>query len=333
MDLTLKFTHQFDIQPDHKLFFWGSCFSENISQRLNSLGFSVLSNSHGIVFNPISLQKAISACVYNTPVDEKDIIRNQDIFAHLDFHGEFNSLSKDEIIENCNSSIREFNQNLSQKKKSKVFITFGSAWVYEHIESSTLVANCHKLPASQFKKRMLTVNEYKEALQSIQDDLDKILHDYEIHLTISPVRHKKDGWVENNLSKSTILLAVNEFVSESEKAFYFPVYEWVIDILRDYAFFAADGVHPNNKAVDFIFDQFIEYYFDKENKDYISRRSHINQQVNHVVQIPGSQSHQNFLITLLKQIENLEKDYRFLLMDSEKRSINKDLEKYFQHES
>jgi hypothetical protein len=333
MELKLKFRDQFNITPDQKLFFWGSCFSENISQRLNSLGFNVLSNSHGIIFNPVSLQKAVSSCVYNTSIDENDIVQNQDVYIHLDFHGEFNSLNKEDIIENCNSSIREFNQNLSQRKKSKIFITLGSAWIYEHIESSTLVANCHKLPSSQFNKRMLSINECKQAIQTIQEDLDKVLDDYEIHLTVSPVRHKKDGWVENNLSKSTLLLAINEFVKESDKAFYFPVYEWVIDILRDYSFFTEDGIHPNIKAVDFIFKQFVEHYFDKYNKDYITRRTNINQQVRHRVQLPGSQSHQNFLITLLKQIEKLEKDYRFLLMDSEKRSINKDLEKYFQHES
>lgn len=329
MSLNLKFDQYFDINPEDQLFFWGSCFSENISSKLSTYGLDVMANSHGIIFNPVSISKAIEDCVHRKEIIDSELIKNDDVYSHLNFHGDFNALSADEVLENCNSSILSFNQCLNSTKKSKVFITLGSAWVYE--SNGEIVANCHKLPSDLFNKRMLTIEECKNSFENIKHHLDKVLTDYEIHFTVSPVRHKKDGWIENNLSKSTLLLAVNEFINKEDNCFYFPVYEWVIDILRDYAYFDLDGVHPNEKAVDFVFDQFTKHYFNSDNREYLKKRRQINLQINHRVQLPGSNAHKKFLITLISQIENLEKEYRFLQLDTEKQRIRRDLEKYFNH--
>lgn len=330
MALELNFDQYFSINDEDVNMFWGSCFSENTSSRLSQLGFQTLSNSHGIIFNPVSIDKAINDCVTNQKITDIELVKNDDIYSHFDFHGNFNALNPEEIIESCNSSITEFNKALISNKRTKVFITLGSAWVYENEDQ--VVANCHKLPSSKFSKRILSVNECIEAFKSIKENLSKVLNDFEIHFTVSPVRHKKDGWIENNLSKSTLLLAVNEFVDKSENCFYFPVYEWVIDILRDYKYFSEDGVHPNDKAVDFVFNKFINHYFEKDKQDYIKKRKQINLQLKHRIQLPGSNAHKKFLITLINQIENLEKEYRFLQMDTEKQRIRRDLEKYFNHE-
>lgn len=330
MALELKFDQYFNINDHDQIMFWGSCFSENTSSRLSALGLNILSNSHGIIFNPISIKKAISDCITLKQITEDQLVKNDDIYSHFDFHGSFNALSPEEIVEDCNGSIIEFNKVIKANRKTKIFITFGSAWVYEY--EGAIVANCHKIPSKQFNKRILSVQECLEAFNDIKTELSQVLNNFEIHFTVSPVRHKKDGWIENNLSKSTLLLAVNEFVSTNSNCHYFPVYEWVIDILRDYSYFAEDGVHPNEKAIDFVFKKFCRHYFDESMQEYVQKRKLVNSQLNHRIQLPGSNAHKKFLITLLTQIENLEKEYRFLQMNTEKQRIRRDLVKYFNHE-
>ena len=320
---------QFLVNVNDMLLFWGSCFTENISFFLKNGRFNTLSNSHGISFNPLSIQKAVNDCIENKNYDQGDLSKKDDVFFHYDFHGDFESLNEDDAIENMNFSILDFNKNMKSAKKSKVFITLGSAWYYERKDSGEVVANCHKIPQNEFNKKMMNPDEVSTCLKEIENSLNKILTDFQIILTVSPVRHKKDGWKENNLSKSSLLLGINNYINNSDKAFYLPVYEYVIDILRDYSFFEADGVHPNRKAIEQVEKEFCENMLDEYSQQFIKKMIALNSSLNHRIKLPGSKEHNKFLITLLDQIEKLQKDYPFLQLKSESTSVKRDLEKYF----
>ena len=311
------------------LFFWGSCFTENISSYLKNGKFNTLCNSHGILFNPLSIQKAINDCIQNKEYDCSELFQRDDVYFHYDFHGDFESLNSKETIENINFSILDFHKSINSDRKSKVFITLGSAWYYELKDNGQVVANCHKMPQSNFLKKMMSPEEVETCLKEIEDSLNSVLSNFQIILTVSPIRHKKDGWKENNLSKASLLLGINNYIENTDKAIYLPVYEYVIDILRDYSFFEADGVHPNRKAIEKVENEFYENMLNEYSQLFIKKTIKLKNSLNHSIKLTGSNEHNKFLITLLDQIEMLQKDYSFLQLESEKAGVRRDLEKYF----
>lgn len=311
-----------------KVFFWGSCFSENISNFLNHNEFNCLNNSHGIQFNPLSIEEAIKDCIELKTYSEGDLNKRNDVFFSYKFHGDFEALNSDEALTDMNQSIIEFNHQLKSSQCPVIFITLGSAWYYKLKKDNSIVANCHKVPTDQFSKQMMTPKEVFNSLERTHNLLCKYLGDFKLILTVSPVRHKKDGWIENNLSKSALLLGINEFTSKHSNTKYFPVYEWVIDILRDYSYFEEDGVHPNKKAQRFIFDKVQNLFINDEALEIINSISRFKAQFNHRPKLPGSNDHKKFLKTLLEQIHKLQKEYSFLHLNSYEEQIVRDIEKY-----
>jgi hypothetical protein len=233
------------------LFFIGSCFADEVGNRFRNDLFDVCINPHGILFNPVSIANVMHGYL-NQQAQPSMVYANQ-IHAALSYHGAFAS----HIQSNLEAKIAtaQLLGEAGVAQAHTVFITWGSAWVYEWKETGAIVANCHKLPAALFQKRLLTVAEIVQQWQSVIAELQA--RQKQVVITISPVRYIKDGVHENNLSKATLFLALKELQNQGHLINYFPAYEMVVDELRDYRFYKEDMVHPTSQAVDYVYESIL----------------------------------------------------------------------------
>ncbi|MDP2174655.1 MAG: GSCFA domain-containing protein [Bacteroidota bacterium] len=267
------------IHYEDLLLFSGSCFSENIATRLQSLMFDVYAQPNGTIFNPISIAEPITRIINYQVYDENAIIQRDDLFFSKFHHGSFYAKDSSDLIKEINESLHLFETKLQKAKF--LFLTFGSAFVYELTDSQEIVANCHKLPQNRFSKRLLSIQEIEAVYQPILKHLADVNPDLNVVLTVSPVKHLKDGIVENQLSKSTLLLAIHQLKSTNPNVSYFPAYELVTDDLRDYRFYENDGAHPNQLAIDYVFEKFKSTYFSEETRVYFDEQLNFQKLKNH----------------------------------------------------
>ncbi len=267
----MKFRTEFNIPESRhkinhqsKILALGSCFVEHIGSRLKDLQFNIQINPFGIIFNPYSIAK-----ILNSALPEKielqtasPIIKKENkTFVNLDFHSKFNASTRPELEQNISIKNALVTDHLSTA--NFVILTFGTAWVYTHLESNHIVANCHKIPQQQFKKSRLELNDLTSIYEALISKINQLNPDLKILLTVSPVRHLKDGFIENNLSKSTLILLCQNLASTFPNVVeYFPSYELQMDDLRDYRFYNSDLLHPNEMAKSYIFEKFATTYFD-----------------------------------------------------------------------
>lgn len=255
-----------------KLFFIGSCFSENISQQLNNLKFTTLSNPYGIIFNPISIKKALQEIVEKKQYTNEDLVFHNELYHSMQHHGRFSTTTKKETLSLINSSTSE--SHIFLKEATHVFITLGTAWVYEY--QNEIVANCHKIPNKEFIKKLLSLNEVTLTLNEIIRSIKVLNSTAKIVFTLSPVRHLKDGMQENSISKGILRAAIAAIEAD-----YFPSFEIMMDDLRDYRFYEADMLHPNKQALDYIFEQFSHCYLNEETMKLMQRIQKYNTALNH----------------------------------------------------
>lgn len=234
----------------------GSCFTEHIGNLLQSSGFNVLQNPNGILFNPVSITNVLISYINATRYTEKDIFQQQDVWHSWNHHSRVSATSAAQLLHNLNGAQDAAHNFL--KKARWLVITLGSAYVYRNKESQQVVANCHKLPASQFNKELLTTETILAALDTLIYRLSFFNPDIKVIFSISPVRHIRDGIVENNKSKAALIQAVHHIVEKFSNMYYFPAYEILIDELRDYRFYTNDLVHPNDTAIQYIWQRFTE---------------------------------------------------------------------------
>lgn len=250
------------INYKESLLFLGSCFSENIANLLLQKHFKVLNNPNGITFNPFSIGKPFELLMLKEEYTNKDIVNSQNHCFSKFHHGKINHSHETELLKQINTDFNLFKEKLTNCKH--LFITFGSAYVYRLKETNEIAANCHQLPQNQFEKELLTVPEicsfYHPIIQFLEENYPQI----NLIFTVSPVKHLKDGVAENNISKSTLLLAIHSMAKEFPKIEYFPSYELMNDDLRDYRFYESDGAHPNAIAINYIYEKFKNTFFDKE---------------------------------------------------------------------
>ncbi|MDT8413500.1 MAG: GSCFA domain-containing protein [Vicingaceae bacterium] len=296
----------------------GSCFAENIGEKLTSNKFNTIVNPFGIIYNPISIANSFSYILTNTPFKEEDLLFFNDKWLSLQHHGSYSNTNKTECLQAINQSISSSNKQL--KKANYLFITFGSAWVYEH-EKYGLVANCHKIPAKHFTKRLLKVEEIVAAYTSLIKNVKSSDADINIVFTVSPVRHAKDGLWENNLSKAVLHLSIKELTENFDNCSYFPAYEIVMDELRDYRFFNDDLVHPTDLAVNYVWEKFSSTYLDDETLKILYKIEKIQQAAAHRPFDFYSEKHQSFIQKQLVIIQELEEQYQHLSFDEEKRLL------------
>lgn len=282
-----------EITYDSKLISLGSCFSENIGAKLKETRFFVDQNPQGIIFNPIALAEIFR------DIKEGDIFtKNQQAYSwyHHSIITEKNEKSLFDSIESNKSELTE-----SLNKVTHVFVTFGSAWGYRHNELDSIVANCHKMPQSNFTKELSSVNEIVTAWSEV---VKKYPHINWI-FTVSPVRHWKDGVRENNVSKGVLHQSIHDLL-EIDNASYFPSYELVMDELRDYRFFKNDMLHPNELAVDYVWERFCDTYFSDRTKQVIAEVEKLNRMSAHNVMNSDAEESKLFLLELEKQRAKVE---------------------------
>lgn len=249
---------------DHKithhdeLLMIGSCFSEHIGKRLNDLKFRVHTNPFGIVFNPKSIEIALKRIIERTYYTETDVFEKDSQWFCLEAHSSISAGSQAQLITDLNAIIDQGHDKL--KSAHYLMITFGSAYAYK--TSEKVVANCHKLPQSHFDKILLETHDIVADYQKLSDQLLQFNPNLKLLFSVSPVKHLKDGVVENNLSKAILIQSVHQLIKQNKHYFYFPAYELVNDDLRDYRFYEADMAHPNAQAINYVWQKFSETYFD-----------------------------------------------------------------------
>lgn len=252
--------YPFKIAYGDQLLFIGSCFSDEIAVKAKYYGFNVDSNPFGTVFHPLALSRFINESLL--PKFNERIVQRNDVFLSWDANSTFHAMSEIELKRKLEEKRKSWKEMLSSG--DYLFVTFGTAWEYKRKNTNELVANCHKFSGSEFSKELtdqaLIVEKWKEVLHSLQELNPKL----KVVFTVSPVRHSKDGLIENNQSKAVLIDAIRQLMNIEKNCFYFPSYEIVIDELRDYRFYKLDRVHPNEEAINYVWNRFSDVFFNEE---------------------------------------------------------------------
>lgn len=298
------------ISYTNQLITLGSCFSDNIGQRLSNAFFPVDVNPFGVLFNPVSIKNGLEILIINKIFTEKEIFKQGSLWSSFSHSTLFSSVDKSECLNNINHRIEAASSGL--RRADFLLITFGTAWVYELITSGEVVSNCHKLPAKNFVRKRLTVDEIVTAYSDVLMKLHQLNPHLQVIFTVSPIRHWKDGAHENNLSKSILLMAIEQINKQFDFAVYFPAYEIQMDELRDYRFYAPDMLHPSETAIDYIWEKFSLTYFSAETQQIKTELEQWRAMLNHRPIHQSSQEYNLFLLSLEKKKEELMLKYHFL---------------------
>jgi lysophospholipase L1-like esterase len=285
----------------------GSCFSENISQKLNYYKFKKFSNPFGILFNPVAIEKLITNAINEKQYSENDIFKLNERWHCFDAHSDLSSSDKNELLENLNTAVKLTNKELTEA--SHIIITLGTSWVYRFIKTDAIVGNCHKVPQKKFLKELLSVEEIFASLDNIVTLIKSVNATVNIIFTVSPVRHLKDGFVENSQSKAHLLAAIHQIVNPKNQVFYFPSYEIMLDDLRDYRFYNSDMVHPNETAVNYIWELFKHVWISENTTSVMKEVEIIQKGLAHKAFNPESKQHQQFLEDLHLKISTLKEQF------------------------
>jgi hypothetical protein len=287
----------------------GSCFSENLGEKLKQNKFRVLINPGGTMFNPVSITKSLTSYITGHPYDRSMIFKTQEWWTNWDHHSRFSHTDPDSLLDMMNSSAKEAHDFLKETKW--LIITLGSAWVYQ-LENGEVVANCHKLPVDKFRKKLLAVEDVLSSLDNLIHRLFIYNPGIKIMFTISPVRHLRDGFVENNRSKAVLTQAVHHLVDKFSNLYYFPAYELVIDDLRDYRFYAEDMVHPNYQATEYVWQKFTAACMDPGTLNVMQEIRLLNLAKAHKPFQPNSEAHKKFRRKQFETLLRLEHEYPFI---------------------
>jgi len=287
----------------------GSCFVENIGGWLLKVKFNLQTNPFGITYNPISISKQLTLLSNMETYPEAQLFLHNEFWQSFDHHSRFSGMNKNTVLSTINKSFLAAKTQLNNV--NYLLITFGTANIYTHKKSNQVVSNCHKLPNNEFSKKRLTVKEIMAAWEPILQKFSDMPPLVNIIFTVSPVRHLRDGILENQRSKATLLLAIDNLVTKFDNCHYFPAYEIVIDDLRDYRFYDKDMIHPNEVAIDYIKEKFAATYFDENCKSIVDEIVAVQNAVGHKAFWPESEGHKAFVRQTLEKIEGLVDKYGF----------------------
>lgn len=276
-----------------KLLLTGSCFSENMYDRLVQHKFRVMSNPHGILFNPLSVARSIDSYIDGKLYTKDDMFYLNELWNSWDHHTRFSDVDAAAALEKINSSQQAAAAFI--READYVIITLGSAFQYYLKENGKPVANNHRAPAQWFEKRLLPIDEIISSLQDKLERLKTVNPGVTILFTISPVRHIRDGVVDNNRSKARLIESVHELCSLTGNSYYFPAYELVIDILRDYRYYDIDFVHPNYLATGYVWEQFVNACIGNDTQALMKQVQEITTARNHRTRFPQTEAHKKFM--------------------------------------
>ena len=291
----------------------GSCFAVNMAAKLDYFKFQNSCNPFGILFHPLAIEKLIDFAISEKQFTESDIFFYNERWHCFDTHSDMSNPNKEELIASLNSIIQNTREDLNQA--SHLIITYGTAWGYRNIESDSIVANCHKVPQKQFNKELLSVEEVKKSITNTLKLIHAVNPNCNIIFTVSPVRHSKDGFVENQVSKANLISALYSVLQISPlgaSGAYFPSFEIMMDELRDYRFYAQDMLHPNTVAIEYIWERFQHFTISESIFATMDEVVNIQKSLSHKPFNPNSESHVKFESKLREKIAKLETQYSFI---------------------
>lgn len=303
----------------------GSCFTENVGRRLREHQFRTLLNPSGILFNPLSITRTVQDIVTNRTYVETDLHNNLGTWFSFAHHGRFSGTDKYATLEQINTSMEKaasFFHHLNY-----LFVSPGTAWVYRLKETGEVVANCHKVPGDRFEKSLLGPDEITAAFDEMIRLLKERLPELKIIFTLSPVRHIRDGIENDRISKSVLRWAIHQCVTEHSNACYFPAYELLTDDLRDYRFYDKDFVHPSQLALDYIWTHFKETWIEPSAFGLMDTIGKLNAAMVHRPLFPETGSHEKFVKSQLKKIDELEAEHDFLDLSAHREHFQSSLHK------
>jgi len=305
MEFTTKIpipTTENPIRYDSKIVSLGSCFAVNIAEKLDYFKFQNRCNPFGILFHPMAIHEIIRRSLSGQAFTDEDIVNHNDLWHSLDVHSELSHPDKETILNHLNAALDDTRESL--QNATHLILTYGTAWVYRYKASQKIVANCHKIPQSQFEKELLSVETIAESIAQTIQLVRGCNPNCRIMVTISPVRHIKDGFIENQRSKAHLIAAIHSLGCEAFN--YFPSYEIVMDELRDYRFYASDMLHPNPTAIDYIWERFSETHIHTTAAPVMLEIDSIQKALRHKPFQAKSLAHQDFLVKLNSRIAELQ---------------------------
>ena len=297
------------INYQEKIILMGSCFSENIGQKFTNAYFQTIQNPFGILYNPASISAAINTILSDKLFTKDRLTQHNDLWHSPLHHGIFSDSNQENCLKKINKSLIAAREFISET--DVLILTFGTAWIYE--QNGEVVGNCHKIPAQQFTRRRLSCEEIVSDYKKLIGRLLKLQTKMRIIFTVSPVRHWKDGAHENQLSKSTLHLAIDELCRIfPDTCTYFPSYEIVIDELRDYRYYSEDMLHPNSIAVNYIWERFSEIYFDEESTKQKKELEQLHRDLTHRPIHSATKTYQKFLLNVQKKHTELKEKFPWI---------------------
>jgi hypothetical protein len=302
-----------------KILLLGSCFSKNIGEKLEYFKFQTIQNPFGILFHPKAIEKCIVNAIQQKTYTAEELVFQNDRWHCLDAHSSLSSVDKEKLLNQLNTVIATTNTAL--KEANHLIITLGTAWIYRHTETNTIVANCHKIPQKKFSKELLSVTEIRQSLTKLIAEIRLVNPNLQILFTVSPVRHLKDGFIENTQSKSHLITAIHKVLheetlsKESNKKGgigYFPSFEIMMDELRDYRFYEADMIHPNTTAIEYIWERFSATWIADNATETMQKVDQIQKGLSHRPFYAESEQHQKFEQNLSDKIVQLTHEFSFM---------------------
>jgi hypothetical protein len=288
---------------DHILLI-GSCFTGNVGKSLQEAKFSALHNPTGILFDPLSAIKHLNDYLEKRIYTSADLFHHNELYSSWHHHTEFSYTSETRSLEKINDAVKKGSEFLN--KSTWLIVTLGTAYSYQLRENALPVANCHKAPSQWFDKKLLSADEIVTAFSPLLEKLRTNKPQLNVVFTISPVRHVRDGVIENSRSKARLIEAVHSIVERNDQCIYFPAYELVLDVLRDYRFYDVDLVHPNYIATQFVFNTFCDHYLDLKASELAEDVKKIRAAYHHRPMHPDTQQHKQFLRTHLDKARKLQ---------------------------
>ena len=299
------------IDYNSKIVSFGSCFAENMGDKLLYYKFQTQVNPFGIIFNPFSIEKLIERVVLQRYFTKDDIFFFNERWHCYEVHSELSDADAEVVLSKLNQILLDTQKQLQQA--THIIITYGTSWVYRHIETNGIVANCHKVPQKQFSKELLSIDSIQKSIQNTVSLIATLNPKCNFIFTVSPVRHLKDGFVENQVSKAHLIAAIYATTNTKQQTLnYFPSYEIMMDELRDYRFYADDMMHPSPMAIDYIWERFAATQIDANAIATMELVQTIQKGLAHRPFNPNSESHQKFEANLKEKIATLEAQYSFM---------------------
>ncbi len=297
----------------------GSCFAENIGRKLASQKIPILVNPFGILYNPGSIIKALERTLEANPYTEEDLVNHNQLWHSFEHHGQFSTTDRQECLSRINASLFRAAEFLLGT--SVLNLTLGTAFYFEYRPTGEVVANCHKMPGNLFARKKYEVEEIVENFSRVLCEIRGRHPDVNVVMTVSPVRHVRDGLVPNMQSKATLVLAVEKLTQQLPFVHYFPAYEIMMDDLRDYRFYKSDLLHPSDLAIDYIWEHFQQCVLSEDAQELIPQVTAFAKASEHRPLFPRSENHRKFVANQIRKMENFEKQHPLISLATEKKIL------------